>query len=554
MKASELASRLGGTLDGEDVDITAYIDLIAQDNLFNTQYSEMFGTMYVSPFPVSDKKILFTREAEEGTLYYLKDDEKEFSYLIDPYYQYHNGVDLRSATGGASIFNLNYGYNNVYLENGLVSFGINRITGQMYLRKWDTSLNEYTSLYVFQLENYDDVNINSISDDRIELQASDTTIIMYRGHPYVILKHRGESINVLSKFHKVYSESVDDNMSDYPVYYDLMNNDNLLPPCVGSKNNIDGDCLSIKENIPSLEDVTITIPTIGTLVNGVDTLYVGQTVNLSVTGINDGTVHFIVDGADVGHCDASTTLPYTFDESKEHEVYAVFVGDETREYDVSAKHIIFAEQIPVIEPEPTPTPTPTPPVPSELSGKWVLEITQCPKTFKYLDHQTVKARLTRGGVPVAGMTVELTVFKHTYTVLTDANGYVSFQNKYTDTYVGNYKIGARFYQNATLIAQDWRDVKVTQADMKWTLIKKAKNNNGYVVVKLTHATTGYARANHKVTMYINGLLMKITTNSEGNVVAKMNVKQGRNKLNTIKLVSGGGGNYNKVTFNHSEKL
>ena len=67
--------------------------------MLTSQYAGKYDKLYVSPFPVKEKNLLFTREAEEGTIYYLEDDRNEFSYVMNPYYQYHNGTDLKTSEG-----------------------------------------------------------------------------------------------------------------------------------------------------------------------------------------------------------------------------------------------------------------------------------------------------------------------------------------------------------------------------------------------------------------------------------------------------------------------
>lgn len=546
--------------DGEDADILCYVDIVAQDNLFNSQYSDLFGDMYVSPFPVANKRILFTREAEEGIIYYIQgnseDESSEFSYIIEPYYQYHNGVDLRTSDG-TSIFNLNYGYKTVYLENGLVSFGINRITGQMYLRKWDNSNKEYVPMYTFQLDHYDDVNINCISDDYIELQASDTTIGMYRGHPYVVLRHRGEDIKILSKFTKVYGESVNtDTPSDYPTYWDLMNNQNLLSECVGSKTHIKKDCLTVDENILHLEDVEISVNTVGTDRDGVDTIYNNESAHLSVDGVDTGLVYFVVDGTVVGSCDASESLPYTFTESGEHQVYAVFVGNDTQEYDVSDTHLIFSKQF-VDDTPYTPqgggtVPTPPP----ELSGEWELTMISCPKTMYYMDNTEIKARLTRGGTPVKGITIERVAFNNIFTGETDKDGYISFRNEYTTTTPKSYQIGFRFFYDKNMKTpkcEVMKKVTVKKANTGFKLVHGAKGRTDRTcAIKMYNASSPneYNRVNKKVTVHLNGgKAVTKTTNSLGNIF----VKVPKGKVYKIKVEFAGTSNYNKKTFTFSEK-
>lgn len=233
-------------IDAETGAVDFYIDLTVMDTILTSNYADKYSKLYVSPFPVADKSIIFTREAEEGTLYYLEDDGEEFTFLINPYYQYKNGTDL--IYDGISIFDLNYGYDIVYIQNGLVRMGFNRLNGRLYLGKYDPVSREYINTHRFHLEKYDDINVNSISDDKIEIQASDSVFTIYRGHPYIMIRHNNEDIWIDTSFNMVWAEKIggDDPVS-LPSYWDLMNNSNILPSSVGGRKGIKASDVTVEE-------------------------------------------------------------------------------------------------------------------------------------------------------------------------------------------------------------------------------------------------------------------------------------------------------------------
>lgn len=233
--------------DVDTDDLVCFFDIIVQDTILKSQFDTLYQKMYVSPFPVSNKKLLFTREAEEGTIYYYLDDGTEYSYLIDPFYQYQNGCDLKTLDN-VSIFNLNYGYEIVYIQNGLVRLGFNRLNGNLYLGKYDTISHEYIDTHRLHLKKYDDINTKSISDDKIEIQASDSIFTIYRGHPYIVISHNGEDIEINDTFIKVWGEKVgDDGTTELPTYWSLMNNDNLLPSDIGGDKTLSDADVDIEE-------------------------------------------------------------------------------------------------------------------------------------------------------------------------------------------------------------------------------------------------------------------------------------------------------------------
>ncbi|WP_458456074.1 Ig-like domain-containing protein [Methanobrevibacter sp.] len=262
--------------DAETDDVIFYLNIEVTETLLDTaRFSEYYDHMVVSPFPVADRKVLFIRRAEEGNIYYLEDDDlKEFSYVIDPYYQYKNGVDLQS-DDGISIFNLNYAYEMIYVQNGLVRLGINRVNGSIILAKYDVTSGEYIITSRFKLSNEKDVGITYISDDKIVLHAGDSKFTMWRGHPYVMINHNGEDIIILNNYSRVWAESVGDDVNEFPVYYDLMNSRNLLP------SNIGGNLISAKDIEVSETEVAHLDLSISTNTNPI---YTNEDIVLDITG------------------------------------------------------------------------------------------------------------------------------------------------------------------------------------------------------------------------------------------------------------------------------
>ena len=236
-------------LDGDTATVDCTVDFQVQDTVLSTTYVNKFGKLLISPFPVADKKLLFTRNAEEGTIYYYEYEEgKEFSYIVEPYYQYQNGTDLIG--DNTSIFNLNYGYEIVYIQNGLVRLGFNRVDdkGHMYLGKYDPQSEEYVTTNILHLGKYTDLNVNALSDDKIEIQASDSTFTIYRGHPYIKINHADEDIYIDTTFNRVWAEQVGvDKSVDLPAYWDLLNTANLLPPSIGGVNTLDPSAITVEK-------------------------------------------------------------------------------------------------------------------------------------------------------------------------------------------------------------------------------------------------------------------------------------------------------------------
>ena len=295
---------INNNADAETSDVDCIFDFTVQDTILTSTYAESYGDLVVSPFPVPNKKIVFTRDAEEGTIFYYKDDEEEFSYINEPYYQYMNGTNLLA--DGIEVFDIDYGYEVVHIQNGLVRLGFNRLTGAMYLGKFDTQSSEYITTHQFYLEKFDDINVNALSDDKIEVQASDCTFTIYRGHPYIKIKHELEDIYIDTVFNRVWAEQTGESESlGVPAYWDLLNDANLLPLCVTGDKGLKSSCVETSEprSIDRL-DTSITLTDVSQIENDTTFTIDTSTVNYSdEVYLEDGecsfgqyTVEIISDG------------------------------------------------------------------------------------------------------------------------------------------------------------------------------------------------------------------------------------------------------------------
>lgn len=234
--------------EADDTEITCFTSLSVMETVLDTKYSEQYGDLVVAPFPVTDtsKQLLFTREGEEGTIYYYKDDGGNFKYLLEPYYQYNNGVDLRTSDG-ISVFDLDNSYTAYEIQNGLIGLGFNKINGDVWLSKYDLQSKDYITTHYFNLGEDVKFTMPPISDDRIDLMANGAVFTVFRGRPYVLVKHQDLDLKILTPFEKVWAEKVGGEAEDFPVIFDLLNSDNQLPPKVGGNTSISADDLELTE-------------------------------------------------------------------------------------------------------------------------------------------------------------------------------------------------------------------------------------------------------------------------------------------------------------------
>ena len=382
-------------------DINNWIDIDIKELQMSSLYSNFYKNMLVSPFPVPDKQVIFTRRSEEGTIFYLLDDGLETSYMVNPYYSYHCGVDLQSRDG-ISIFNLDNNYSVVYITNGLIKVGINRYNGKMYLYKYDSISDEYILTNRFQLTKYEDININSFSDDKIELQVSDSILTMWRGHPYLHIAHPTENIAFNDKFTKIYADGVGDKMSTLPMFYNLIDTTNLLNECIGSKRKIKKDCWIYSETEISdkSNQAWVTVRENGGIAN--ESLFTAD------CEIPYTSMYFIIDGvcyegepAEEPYLADLHQIKHQFGEIGKHTVQAVYFGENytwskqiTIEIEDNAYHI-------------------TPTFPSKM----------------YYLQNDYTCVLTYRGQPVANETIVFYVNGLSYPKLTDENGVARLNNR-----------------------------------------------------------------------------------------------------------------------------
>ena len=500
--------------DGMTEDIISYIDINLSETILNTIYSETYGKLVVSPFPVPKKKVVFTRESEEGTIYYMFDDNYPFKYRLEPFYQYHCGCDLITRDG-ISLFNLNNGYTPFYIENGLVRLGFNKYNGELYLAKWDILSKEWVTTHYFKMRDDITFSVGYLSDDKIIIKAGDDTFFtIWRGHPYILVNNPTDTIYFDNKFSYAYADKVDGVEYEYPIIHSFMNTDNLLPLCIGGKA-IDYDCISIDDE-SEVSNISIAVDTTGDF-------YATQPSTLSaITEATEGKVHYIVDGDDIGNAEYPYDLEYTFPKEGAFTVQAIYVGDND-DVGISEKVIIKVAQT---------THIPTPPEQSSVEGNYKLVIYSAPKQFVYRDGEKVVLQLTKGDTPIRKMDIETQRPNGTtFTLKTDANGMVEIVNNNIDYVPGTYEWGGRFYNwqdddgDGTLVYKALRKIKLVKATPSIT--HNASQNKINKGKKLTVTLTGQvgALADKKLTYTLNGGSKTTkTTNDNGKIYIPFNTK------------------------------
>lgn len=498
--------------DGTTDDVISYIDVGLSETILSAQYEKIYNNLIVSPFPIPDKKVVFTRESEEGTIYYLTGEEP-FKYRLEPYYQYHCGCDLVTREG-ISIFDLDNSYTYFYIENGLVRLGFNKYNARMYLAKYDILSKEWVTTHYFHMSNDIKFSLQEYSDDKIVIKAGTNTFFtIWRGHPFIGIRNPEDNIYFDTNFNYCLSDRIDGNDYPYPTILSFMNEHNLLPECIGGKK-IDYDCISIDDDQHSTgtpHDLTISIPTVSP--SGTNT-----TINATLSpATTDGEVHYLVDDIDVGSASSPFTFNYPFESPKEYVVQAVYVGDDDDCVAISPK-LTIKVPTPPIQNDPHPT----------ISGHYNLKILSAPKKMTYRDKSKVVVQLLKGQTPIPNEIIELQLpTGHTNTRPTKGDGTYTILNDDQRYVPDKYQWGARFYDPN----DEDEDKKPIYTALKWITVDKAtptftnnsvdgKVNKGKVLVVKLNGVDAIENPKHygledKVITYtLNGGSKKSKTTSK----------------------------------------
>ena len=185
--------------------IEGYLQLKLVEDLEESELAKSYNNIVISPVPLADDKCLFTRLTEDGRLYYYNYDKiKNKRYIGSPYNQYKGGTNLMNELG-ADLFDLDTGANPLYISNGICKMSVHRLSGYIELFVRDVD-GEWLLVNVLKVKSDYTMTMNSYSDDKISVTYSGVTFTMWRGRPYIEIKHNGKDIEVLDYKDRVYCE------------------------------------------------------------------------------------------------------------------------------------------------------------------------------------------------------------------------------------------------------------------------------------------------------------------------------------------------------------
>lgn len=172
-----------------------------------------YNNILCSPVPISNSITRFTRHTDEGTMYYVEtplvDNQKvRPTYLCNPYIQYKGGTELNSETG-ISLFNLDNGFSPVSVDNGLVKCEFHRRSGYISIYRYDDITDMWYKCNTLKLRDNPQLELWKYTDDICEIHFGNTIWKMWRGRPFIQIKHTNDDFRILNTVDKVYCETVE---------------------------------------------------------------------------------------------------------------------------------------------------------------------------------------------------------------------------------------------------------------------------------------------------------------------------------------------------------
>lgn len=194
-----------------EIQVRVYEDMSSSDRV--KDYQETL----VAPMPVPNAKTIFTRHTEEGTMYFVKpnyliSDEtgktvQKPTYLVNAYNIYKGGCELYTETG-ISLFSLDNAHSPIICGNDLVRAEFHRRSGYIIISRYDDSSDTWYQANILKLENNLKLHIEEYNDDYVRLRFGGTTWEMYRGRPFIVVKHPNDDIRILNLVDRVYCETI----------------------------------------------------------------------------------------------------------------------------------------------------------------------------------------------------------------------------------------------------------------------------------------------------------------------------------------------------------
>ena len=268
----QFLTRYNNDVDNTVDELLGTLQVEITDDKISKLYQQFYENLVVSPAPLYNHKLMFTREAEDGTLYYydVTSNIDVKRYRLSPFLQYKGGVNLETASG-VSIFDLETGVSPVIINNGLIKAEFNKRSGFVRVARYDDRTKTWNWVRWLQVEeNFYKMELLHYSTDKISLKMGNTTWTVWRGRPWIEIKHEDDDIRIIGETNKTYAEILHNDtryqiMSEVDTHNGIFNTYNAI--------NYFGKELNITENIKR-DNFTITGATAST---PIDISLIGET-------------------------------------------------------------------------------------------------------------------------------------------------------------------------------------------------------------------------------------------------------------------------------------
>lgn len=210
-------------LDDEEYTWQSLLNVKVETDDNDYIYSKVYDDTIVSPSPLENMPLSFTRLGEDGILYYYKyNSNKSYKYRGDPYNPYATACNIETSDG-VSMFDCNNDYDPVCLQNGLIKVALYRYSGyvQFYKYKWKPyGEGEWLPTYQFVNRTKNKkMSVEEYSTDRISIKWGLTTWTIWRGRPFVSIKHPNTSFKIVTTTETVYCDLANGRLGAYDVYH-----------------------------------------------------------------------------------------------------------------------------------------------------------------------------------------------------------------------------------------------------------------------------------------------------------------------------------------------
>lgn len=166
---------------------------IDETHLLTTEKA-YYVNQIVSSFPIQDKLLQYSRDAEDGVLYYYQHDETVAKYYTQPFNIYKGGVNV-TTLAGASLLNNRYQVDPICLTNGLVKLVFSFSLRTIGIYFYDAlSQDKWVLVAITRLINMENIKVAYLTQDKGTMSVGGTEWTLWKGRYFVDISHPEQDI------------------------------------------------------------------------------------------------------------------------------------------------------------------------------------------------------------------------------------------------------------------------------------------------------------------------------------------------------------------------